>query len=90
MAIQQILEINSSPRDRLRQLDALLEDLEDLNLQDMAHVPVRIGSALMDLGVDDPYTLTITELIDRVFDLQEPVLVAVRSGSALRRAFKTA
>ena len=90
MATEHIVEINSSPRDRLRQLDGLLEDLEDLNLRDLVDLPVRIGSALMDLGVDDPYLLTVTELIDRVFDLQEPVLAAVRSGSALRRAFKTA
>lgn len=90
MATEHIVEINSSPRDRLLQLDGLLDDLEDLNLRDLVDLPVRIGSALMDLGVDDPYLLTVTELIDRVFDLQEPVLAAVRSGSALRRAFKTA
>jgi hypothetical protein len=86
MATQQIIEINSTPRDRLHQLDALLDDLEDLNLNDMGDLPVRIGTTLMDLGVDDAYTLSITALIDRVFDLQEPVLAAVRSGSALRRA----
>jgi hypothetical protein len=90
MAIDHIVEIQRSPRDRLRQLDSVLDDLEDLNLGDLTEIPVRIANALIDLGVDDPYVHSITELIDRVFELQEPVLAAVRSESALVRAFKMA
>jgi len=90
MASEHIVEINSSPRDRLRQLDSILDDLEDLNLREMANIPVRLGSALIGFGIDDPYLHSITELIDRVFELQEPVLAAVRSESAFVRAFKTA
>ena len=90
MAIQHIVEIHRSARDRLRQLDSILDDLEDLNLGDLTEIPVRIANALIDLGVDEPYLHSITELIDRVFELQEPVLAAVRSESALSRAYKTA
>jgi hypothetical protein len=90
MPPDEVVRLNSSPGDRLRQLDAVLDDLEDLNLRDLANLPVRVGSALMDLGIDDPYIHSITELIDRVFELQEPVLAAVRSQAAFRRFFKSA
>ena len=90
MSIEQIVQINNSPRLRLRQLDGVLDDLEDLNLRDIAAIPTRLGRALMDLGVANPYAQTITELIERVFDLQEPVLVAVRSRSGATRSMRTA
>jgi hypothetical protein len=90
MALDHIVQIHRPSRERLRRLDSVLDDLEDLNLSDLSEIPVRIGDALIDLGVDDPYLHSITELIDRVFELQEPVLAAVRSESALIRTFRTA
>lgn len=85
MSIDQIVEIYSSPRSRLRQLDAALDDLEDLNLREVVEIPPRVGNALVDLGVDDPYAQSVNELIERVFQLQEPVLAAVRLRSARSR-----
>jgi hypothetical protein len=67
-----------APRALLRKLDRLLSDLEDLNLNEMTHLPIRVGSDLQGLGVSDPYRRSIPDLIDRVFELQEPVLQALR------------
>jgi hypothetical protein len=78
-------EFEETPRHRLRRLDFLLEELEDLNLRDMSNLPVRVGSALQRFGVEDPYRRSIPELIDRVFDLQEPVLAMLRPGPIQRR-----
>ena len=86
MSIDQIVEINSSPRNRLNQLDAVLDDLEDLNLREIVEIPPRVGNALADLGVDNPYAQSVNELIERVFELQEPVLAAVRLSSARSRS----
>jgi hypothetical protein len=88
--MDQIVEINSSPRIKLRHLDGLLDDLEDLNLREIVEIPVRLGSSLVDLGVDNPYTQTVNELIERVFELQEPILAAVRLRAAAIRSIRTA
>ena len=69
-----------APRTRLRKLDRLLDDLEDLNLAEMTHLPIRVGSDLQGFGVSDPYRRTISELIDQVFELQVPLLQALRDG----------
>jgi hypothetical protein len=73
------------PRSRLRELDRLLDDLEDLNLNDMTHLPIRIGCDLQDLGITDPYRKSISDLIDRVFELQEPLLQTLRANRGLSR-----
>ena len=69
-------------RTRLRKLDRLLDDLEDLNLRDMNHIPTRVGSDLQDCGVNNPYRWSIAELIDRVFELQEPLLETLSTRRA--------
>ena len=66
-------------RDRLSRLDAVLGELEALNLKGMTHLPVRLGNQLIEFGVDDPYDKTVTDLIDRVFELEEPLLSMVKS-----------
>ena len=90
MSAENVLQLSGTPRDRLRQLDAILDDLEDLHLRELSNLPARTASALSDLGVADPHVHSVTELIDRVFELQEPVLAAVRSHSPLRRAMRSA
>ena len=90
MSNEKIVEIISSPRAKLQQLDALLDGLEDLNLRDIVEVPVRLGSALIDLGVENPYTQSVNDLIERVFELQEPILAAVRARPAIFRSIRTA
>ena len=61
-------------RRRLRRIDTLLEQLENLNLFDCGHLPERLVVQLEHLGIDDPYASTITGLIERVFELEQPLL----------------
>ena len=74
------------PRHRLRRLDFLLDELEDMNVRQVTHLPVRVGRALQKVGVNDPYLWTISDLIDRIFELQEPVLKMLRPGPTMWRA----
>jgi hypothetical protein len=77
-----------SPRERLYRLDRLLDQLERLNLTGQKNLPVRIGDELRGLGLYDVYNWQIPELIERVFELQEPLLTVIvrskRSGFASR------
>jgi hypothetical protein len=75
-----------APRRQLRRLDGLLDALEELNLNDMTCVPTRVGGDLQHYGVADPYRLSIPELIDKVFELQQPLLERLRSHSRLARS----
>ena len=72
-------DLSDSVRERLSRLDAVLGELEALNLKGMTHLPVRLGNQLIEFGVDDPYDKTVTDLIDRVFELEEPLLSMVKS-----------
>ena len=78
--MQTLDSIDGTARFRLRRLDALLDALEELNLSDRRFLPVRVGSALEDCGVRDPYSHSVTELIDRVFEMQEPLLNLIRQS----------
>jgi hypothetical protein len=72
-------------RSRLRQLDELLSQLEDLNLREISYIPVRVGSALQEFGIEDPYQWSVSELLDMVFEQQELVLASIRTQSTIRR-----
>ena len=61
----------------LRYLDDLLERLEQLNLNNRTDLPEDLARELGTLGVERPYSLTIPELIEHVWDLQEPHLTPV-------------
>jgi len=61
-------------RRQLRQLDEMLDALEQLNLREETRVPGRICRRLADLGIHDWANSTINELIERVLVLQEPLL----------------
>ena len=77
-----IIDLGLLPRAQLEILDGMLDELEELNLQEMTSVPSRVGGHLERLGVTDPYAFSIAELIDRVFELQEPVLQRLRAHSS--------
>jgi hypothetical protein len=66
---------------RLRRLDHLLDQLEELNLRDEVQVSPPVAYALETEGVDDPYVFSVTDLINRVFDIQEPLLALIRDRS---------
>ena len=72
------------PRLRLRRLDSLLDQLEELNLHDELQVSPSVASALEHEGVENPAAVSITDLIDRVFDIQEPLLRLLRDRSNWR------
>jgi hypothetical protein len=86
MVADPLEDVTESPRYRLTRLDFLLEELEDLIFRDMTQLPVRVGSALQRVGVSDPYRWSIPDLLDRIFELQEPILAILRQRSISRRA----
>jgi hypothetical protein len=59
-------------KSRLRVLDYLLEDLEQLNLDDVSVVPAWLAARLEDEGIATPSAHTPSQLIELVWEKQEP------------------
>jgi hypothetical protein len=78
--------LDDAARTRLRQLDTVLADLEELNLNEVTKLPSRVGINLVSIGIDDPYRWTITQLIDLVFDEQAKAMEEIRARPAARFA----
>jgi hypothetical protein len=72
-------------RIRLWRLDRLLDHLEELNLRDRKRVSTRVGIALQDVGIENPQARSVSELMDRVFELQEPLLKMMGTRPHRRR-----
>jgi hypothetical protein len=72
---------HDGPRVRLQRLDSLLGQLEELNLRDEVHVSPLVARALEDEGVRNPDAASIPDLIDRIFDIQEPLLRSLSDRS---------
>lgn len=74
----------------------MLDTLEGLNLDGARFLPLSVGSALIDLGINNPYRFSITHLIDIVLDLEKPLLriksnvVARSRGAGGRRRYRSA
>ena len=83
VGVESLSGFDDVARVRLWRLDRLLDQLEELNLRDRTRVSNRVGRTLEDIGVDNPYSRTVTELMDRVFELQEPLLKVI--GPRARR-----
>ncbi len=68
-----LLERSEVGRDkrRLHALDRLLEQLEQLNLQDDATVPLWLQQRLVEAGVRPDIGATPAQVIDQIFALQE-------------------
>ncbi len=62
---------------RLRRLDDVLEALEQLNLHDRTELPEVLRVRLLEIGVETPEKFTITQLIEKVWAIQQPFLVKV-------------
>ena len=75
-------------RVHLRRLDHLLDELEELNLNNERRVPSQLANALESEGVQDADMTSVTDLIDRVFDMQEPVLRRIRDRSRWWRLYR--
>ena len=63
----------------MSRIDALLDQLETLNLFDSRQLPQRLVVQLEHLGIEDPSASSVTGLIDRVFELEEPLLALIHA-----------
>ena len=63
-------------RDRLHELDSLLDQLEQLNLKDSNQLTSQLRERLAAIGVSAPSRANVTELIERVWEVQEQYLQA--------------
>jgi hypothetical protein len=61
-------------RTRLQKLDVILDALERLNLADTNRLPANLRQDLEATGIRVPARPNITELIERVWGLQEEYL----------------
>ena len=76
-------------RMRLRRLDDVLEALEQLNLHDRTELPETLRIRLLEIGVETPEKFTITQLIEKVWGIQQPYLVKVVVERRRRRRRRT-
>ena len=68
-------------RSRLHELDSVLDALEQLNLRDSTSIPSNLRQSLEELGVSVPRNKpNITDLIERVWELQEHYLQSGTEG----------
>ena len=75
-------------RSSLRRLDDILDTLEQLNLHDRTELTQNLAEALVLLGVDDPYSFPIPQLIERVWAMQQPYLITIVVERRRRRRRK--
>jgi hypothetical protein len=83
--------LNRSDQNRrqgLRRLDDILETLEQLNLHDKTELPDHVAEALVLLGIDAPHNVPITQLIERVWAMQQPYLITIVVERRRRRRRK--
>lgn len=79
---------NPERRMQLRRLDDILEALEQLNLHDEKTVPLQLLQRLHEVGVREPETLAIAQLIEAVWALQQPYLIQLLVDRRRRRRRK--
>ena len=75
---------------QLRRLDDILEALEQLNLHEERTVPLVLLARLHELGVRAPEALSIPQLIESVWALQQPYLIQLLVDRRRRRRRKDA
>jgi hypothetical protein len=71
---------------QLRDLDIVLEALEQMNMERATAVPGRVAQLLHELGLMDHDALSAPELMVRVLDKQQHVL---RQRGSMRRESTT-
>jgi hypothetical protein len=83
--------LNRSDQNRrqgLRRLDDILETLEQLNLHDKTDLPDHVAEALVLLGIEKPHSVSIPQLIERVWAMQQPYLITIVVERRRRRRRK--
>src|SRR5579864_9131277 len=78
----------SERRGGLRRLDDILESLEQLNLHDKTELPDHVAEALVMLGIEQPHSIPIPQLIERVWAMQQPYLITIVVERRRRRRRK--
>ena len=78
----------SERRGSLRRLDDILESLEQLNLHDKTELPDHVAEALVMLGIEQPHSSPIPQLIERVWAMQQPYLITIVVERRRRRRRK--
>jgi predicted transcriptional regulator len=68
-------------REKLRDLDDILDALEQLNLRDASALPEVLRARLKDFGVDTPSKANVTHLIEQVWEIQEQFLSSPVQGA---------
>ncbi len=64
-------------RQSLRRLDDILETLEQLNFHDRTELTDHAAERLVMLGIREPHSIPIPQLIERVWAMQEPYLTTI-------------
>ncbi|MDQ6721058.1 MAG: hypothetical protein M3003_09740 [Candidatus Dormibacteraeota bacterium] len=64
-------------RQSLRRLDDMLETLEQLNLHDRTELTDHAAARLVMLGIREPHTIPIPQLIEHVWAMQQPYLTTI-------------
>jgi hypothetical protein len=75
-------------RQLLRRLDDILETLEQLNLHDRTELTDFAAERLVMLGIKNPYSIPIPQLIERVWAMQQPFLTTIIVERRRRRRRK--
>jgi hypothetical protein len=75
-------------RSGLRRLDDILESLEQLNLHDKTELPDHVAEALVMLGIEQPHSIPIPQIIERVWAMQQPYLITIVVERRRRRRRK--
>jgi len=75
-------------RSSLRRLDDILDALEQLNLHDRTELTESLAESLVLLGVEDPYGVTIPQLIERIWAMQQLYLITIVVERRRRRRRK--
>ncbi len=78
----------SQRRQSLRRLDDILETLEQLNLHDRTELSDHAAERLVMLGILEPHSIPIPQLIERVWAMQQPYLTTVVVERRRRRRRK--
>ena len=74
----------------MRRLDDILETLEQLNLHDKTELPDNVAEALVLLGIEQPYSIPVPQLIEKVWAMQQPFLITIVVERRRRRRRKVA
>jgi hypothetical protein len=75
-------------RQNLRRLDDILETLEQLNLHERTELTDYAAERLVLLGIKNPHSIPIPQLIERIWAMQQPFLTTIVVERRRRRRRK--